>query len=86
MKNKIENRFAVIVGIFIVLYIGADRCDKGIKENRVDTPKYERSSIDRLSTCPKCGSSYNEDTWGKMCPSCWEKGKGLQSNGHDVIK
>ena len=44
------------------------------------------SDESEIVSCPKCGVSYNKATWGAMCNSCWSDGRGLKSNGHDILE
>lgn len=32
-----------------------------------------------ITSCPKCGSDYNKETYGEMCPACWKAGKGINT-------
>jgi ABC-type multidrug transport system fused ATPase/permease subunit len=36
------------------------------------------SSYTTYSKCPKCGKTYNKESWGEMCGSCWSSGKALK--------
>ena len=45
------------------------------------------SSSSNIVLCPKCGKSYNKETWGEMCNTCWSAGKGLKNkDGSYILK
>ena len=51
------------------------------------SPSNTYSGSSNMATCPKCGRTYNEKTWGKMCNVCWKNGEAIKcSHGYPGTK
>lgn len=72
-----------------MIFFWAHKCDKSMqsKSSNVNSETYNNPSNNfEIATCPKCGKSYNKATWGEMCNTCWNEGKGLKSNGKYIVE
>lgn len=54
-------------------------------ESSLSEPHNNSSSSSNIVLCPKCGKSYNKETWGEMCNTCWNAGKGLKNSDGSYI-